>query len=183
MRVQVAHTQVQGMDAPDQIIKALKYFNERTDVQVIAILRGGGSADDLSCFNDEQLVRAISASKIPVITGIGHEVDESLCDLACDVRGSTPSNVAELLTRDRKSEKISEKIRIIRDKVFSEIRLIENDLLQKQRMLEALNPEKILRQGYAIVSGDLKVGGVVKITTFEAEAEAEIRKIRKEKKW
>ena len=64
-----------------------------------------------------------------------------------------------------------------------EIGLIENDLLQKQRMLEALNPEKILRQGYAIVSGDLKVGGVVKITTFEAEAEAEIRKIREEKKW
>lgn len=183
LKILVAHTQVQGLDAPEQIIRALKYFNERTDVQAIALIRGGGSKDDLSCFNDEALVRAVAASKIPVISGIGHEVDESLCDLACDVRGSTPSNVAELLTRDRKSEKISEKIRIIRDKIFSEIRLIENDLLQKQRMLEALNPEKILRQGYAIVSGDLKVGGVVKITTFEAEAEAEIRKIRKEKKW
>ena len=183
LKILTAHTQVQGLDAPEQIIRALKYFNERTDVQAIALIRGGGSKDDLSCFNDEALVRAVAASKIPVISGIGHEVDESLCDLACDVRGSTPSNVAELLTRDRKSEKISEKIRIIRDKIFSEIRLIENDLLQKQRMLEALNPEKILRQGYAIVSGDLKVGGVVKITTFEAEAEAEIRKIREEKKW
>jgi exodeoxyribonuclease VII large subunit len=61
IHVQVAHTQVQGMDAPDQIIRALKYFNERSEVQVIAILRGGGSADDLSCFNDEELVRAIAA--------------------------------------------------------------------------------------------------------------------------
>ena len=104
MKVLVAHTQVQGMDAPDQIIRALKYFNERDEVQVIAILRGGGSADDLSCFNDEALVREIAGSRIPVVTGIGHEVDESLCDLAADVRGSTPSNVAELLTHDRVEE-------------------------------------------------------------------------------
>ena len=92
MKVQVAHTQVQGMDAPDQIIKALNYFNEKGEVQVIAILRGGGSADDLACFNDEKLVRAIAASRIPVITGIGHEVDESLADLAADLKASTPSN-------------------------------------------------------------------------------------------
>ncbi len=109
MKVQVAHTQVQGLDAPDQIIKALQYFNERGEVQMIAILRGGGSADDLSCFNDEALVRAIAASKIPVITGIGHEVDESLSDLAADVRASTPSNAAEMLTRDR--AEVREKIR------------------------------------------------------------------------
>ena len=104
MKVQVAHTQVQGMDAPEQMIRALRYFNERGDVQVIAILRGGGSADDLSCFNDEALVREVAASRIPVICGIGHEVDESLCDLACDVRASTPSNAAEMLTRDRAEE-------------------------------------------------------------------------------
>ena len=97
MKVQVAHTQVQGLDASDQIMRALQYFNERGEVQVIAILRGGGSADDLACFNDEALVRAVAASKIPVICGIGHEVDESLCDLACDVRASTPSNAAEML--------------------------------------------------------------------------------------
>ncbi|MBR3052387.1 exodeoxyribonuclease VII large subunit [Candidatus Saccharibacteria bacterium] len=105
MRVQVAHTQVQGMDAPEQMIRALKYFNERSEVQVIAMLRGGGSADDLSCFNDEALVREIAASRIPVITGIGHEVDESLADLAADVRASTPSNAAEMLTKDRNEER------------------------------------------------------------------------------
>ena len=106
MKIMTAHTQVQGLDAPDQIIRALKYFNERSEVQAVVILRGGGSADDLSCFNDEQLVREIAASRIPVVTGIGHEVDESLSDLAADVRASTPSNAAEILTRDRAEEKM-----------------------------------------------------------------------------
>ena len=112
LEVQVAHTQVQGMVAADQIIRALKYMNEHGEVDVIAVIRGGGSADDLAVFggsaddlavfNDEALVRAIAASKIPVITGIGHEVDTSLCDMAADVVASTPSNAAQMLTRDRR---------------------------------------------------------------------------------
>ncbi len=102
--IQVCHTQVQGLAAPDQIIRALNYLNEHAEVQVIAIIRGGGSADDLSCFNDELLARSIAASRIPVITGIGHEVDESLADLVADLRASTPSNCAEMLTKDRKAE-------------------------------------------------------------------------------
>lgn len=178
MKVQVAHTQVQGMDAPEQIIRALRYFNERAEVQVIAILRGGGSADDLSCFNDEALVREIAASRIPVITGIGHEVDESLADLAADVRASTPSNAAELLTRDRKTEKIKEKIDRIQQKIEMEIRTLSNELAQKQRLLEALNPEKILKQGYAILAGDISPGNVVKITTLNQEIEAEVKKVK-----
>ena len=178
MKVLVAHTQVQGLDAPEQIIRALKYFNERGDVQMIAILRGGGSKDDLACFNDEELVRAVAASKIPVICGIGHEVDESLCDLACDVRASTPSNAAELLTRDRKTEKIMEKVERIRDKINSEIRMLESNLMQKKRIIETLNPENVLRQGYAIIAGDYAIGSVVKITTLDKEMEAKIDKIK-----
>lgn len=119
LEVQVAHTGVQGLQAADQIIHALKYLNERSEVQVIAIIRGGGSADDLAVFNDEQLVRAIASSKIPVITGIGHEVDESLSDLAADLRGSTPSNVAQMLTPDR--HEVSARIHTLISKVHSEI--------------------------------------------------------------
>ncbi len=182
MKVFVAHTQVQGLDAPEQMVRALKYFNERTDVQVIALIRGGGSKDDLSCFNDEALVRAVAASKIPVICGIGHEVDESLCDLACDVRASTPSNVAELLTRDRKTEKLQEKIEMIHQKIISEFRILESELSQKKRIIETLNPENILKQGYAILAGDIKIGNVVKITTLEQEIEAEILKFKKKGK-
>lgn len=181
MKVLTAHTQVQGLDAPEQIIRAIKYFNERTDVDAIVLIRGGGSKDDLACFNDEALVRAVASSKIPVVCGIGHEVDESLCDLACDVRASTPSNAAELLTRDRKSEKIVEKIQMIRQKIDLEIKMIESEVLQKMRILEVMNPEKILKQGYAIVSGAMDIGSVVKITTFDKECEAEIKKIKERK--
>lgn len=201
IKVQVAHTQVQGMDAPDQIIKALNYFNERGDVQIIAILRGGGSADDLSCFNDEALVRAIAASKIPVITGIGHEIDESLADLAADVRASTPSNAAEMLTLDRENvmyavnmavdrfemiainkiteekNRIDEKIKQISNALNMKIVEYRNVLSHKIKMLEMANPEKVLRQGYAILSGKVSPGNVVKITTFDKEINAEIKEI------
>ena len=178
MKVLVAHTQVQGLDAPEQIIRALKYFNENTDVQMIAMIRGGGSRDDLACFNDEALVRAVAASRIPVIAGIGHEIDESLVDLAADVRASTPSNAAEMLTRDRKTEKIREKILMMRQRMMSEINMLQSEVMQKKRLIETLNPERILRQGYAIVKGDFEIGNVVKITTFDKETEAEIKKIK-----
>ena len=135
MKVQVAHTQVQGLDAPDQIVRALRYFNERAEVQVIAILRGGGSADDLSCFNDEQLVREIASSRIPVITGIGHEVDESLCDLAADVRASTPSNAAEILTRDKMEElsKVSRLMNRATQVIFQQFEQAKHGNLEKMQ--------------------------------------------------
>ena len=205
LKIQVAHTQVQGLDAPDQIIRALKYFNERSEVQVIAILRGGGSADDLAVFNDEALVRAVAASKIPVITGIGHEVDESLCDLAADIRASTPSNAAEMLTPDKKAiitnvdtsvarvkniilDKIenmskgnSEKVSRAEWEIKHKIENFSSELKQKIKVLEAMNPEKVLKQGYAIISGKISPGNVVKITTFKHEIGAEIKEIYERK--
>ena len=201
VKIEVAHTQVQGMDAPDQIMRALKYFNEKGEVQVIAILRGGGSADDLACFNDEALVRAVAASRIPVITGIGHEVDESLCDLAADVRASTPSNAAELLVPDRRDAivgakslvdrlgrmlvgKINDeksKLADINRRIFDTINLrigdMERMLKSKFQILEAHNPERVLKQGYAILNGKISVGNVVKITTFEKQIKAEVKEI------
>lgn len=103
LNVEVAHTQVQGVDAPAQIVRAIEYFNQREELpEVIVIIRGGGSADDLAAFNDEPLVRAIAASRVPVLTGIGHEVDVSLSDMAADVRAATPSNAAQLLVPDRR---------------------------------------------------------------------------------
>ena len=201
LKIQVAHTQVQGLDAPDQIIRALKYFNERNNVQMIAILRGGGSVDDLAAFNDEELVRAVAASKIPVITGIGHEVDESLCDLAADVRASTPSNAAEMLTPDRENMKwaitmiVNELFRVIINRaedfkkdsveIVAQIRNVINmkivdfrKILSNQiKMLVALNPEKVLKQGYAILNGKISPGNVVKITTYDKEIKAEVKEV------
>ena len=201
LNVQVAHTQVQGLGAADQIIRALKYYNERAEVEVIAILRGGGSADDLAVFNDEHLEREIATSRIPVITGIGHEVDASLADLAADVVASTPSNAAQLLTRDRKAEiasikneikrtnsfineKITQILRQNRDSVLEinreivvKITTILDKVKDSERILDSLNPEKVLKRGYAILSGKISPGSVVKITTEKQEIKAEIKDV------
>ena len=201
LEVRVAHTQVQGMVAADQIIRALNYFNERSEVQVIAVIRGGGSADDLAVFNDEALVRAIAASKIPVITGIGHEIDESLCDLAADVVASTPSNAAQMLTRDRNeviaqnraelkrinnllNSKIDEllaqnrgEIARVAQQITAKIAAVEQEIKAQGKILAQLNPENVLARGYALMKGDVVVGNVVKITTMKHEIEAKIEKV------
>lgn len=102
MKVDVAHVQVQGEAAPDQMIRAIKDFNEQEQLpEVLVIIRGGGSADDLSAFNDELLVREIAASRIPTLVGVGHEVDETLADMT-DVRAATPSNAAQIVIPDKR---------------------------------------------------------------------------------
>ena len=202
LEVLTAHCQVQGIDAPDQMIRALKYFNEKAEVDIIAIMRGGGSADDLAAFNDEELVRQIAASRIPVITGIGHEVDESLADLAADVRASTPSNVAEMLTLDKQAEiaKIETQISGLNKKIVQEINMVsssimgkitevknaiwlkidslERDILGKVKMVEAANPASVLKRGYAIVSGKIAEGSEVEIRLENKIATAEIKKVK-----
>ena len=202
LELQVAHTQVQGMTAADQIIRALNYLNERGEVQVIAVIRGGGSADDLAVFNDEALVRAIAASKIPIITGIGHEVDESLCDLAADVVASTPSNAAQMLSRDRREVIMNIRSDIIRinnlfnteaEKQISNVReeilrigndlvvkitTLENEIESQRRILEQLSPEKVLERGYALIKGEINIDNVVEITTIKHEIKAKITEVR-----
>jgi len=96
--VVVAETYVQGPRAATAIVDVLGRLSERTDVIVIA--RGGGSFEDLLPFSDERLVRAIAACPVPVITAVGHEQDTPLCDLAADVRASTPTAAARLVVPD-----------------------------------------------------------------------------------
>lgn len=172
----VAHTQVQGMEAPRQIVRALDHFNQMAEpVDVIAIIRGGGSADDLSAFNDEPLVRAIAASRIPTIVGVGHEIDTSLSDMAADVRAATPSNAAQLLVPDK--QEVARQVQSAVQTMLGRITLLYDEqsrLLteQKQRLLDGvdgayrrareryvqlvailsqLDPRNALRRGYALV--------------------------------
>ncbi len=96
------NVQVQGAKATNSIVNALTELNEsQQDLDCIILTRGGGSLEDLQAFNTEEVVRAIYASKIPVVCGVGHERDVTLSDLVADVRASTPSNAAEIVAPDK----------------------------------------------------------------------------------
>lgn len=93
--------QVQGEFSAKQVALAIEFFNTKYAVDVMIVGRGGGSMEDLWSFNEEVVVRAIAASKIPIISAVGHETDFSLADFAADVRAATPSQAAELAVPDR----------------------------------------------------------------------------------
>jgi exodeoxyribonuclease VII large subunit len=107
---------VQGVDAPASIIKALKAAQKNPLVEVIIIARGGGSAEDLSCFNDEALARAIFSSAVPTVSGVGHEADFTICDFVASKRAPTPTGAAVLITKDQSmiAKEIYEKMNLIR---------------------------------------------------------------------
>lgn len=175
LEIEVAHTVVQGTEAPMQIVRAIEYFNQREELpDVIVIIRGGGSVDDLSCFNDEPLVRAIASSRVPVLTGIGHEVDVSLSDMAADVRAATPSNAAQLLVPDRGEiiDRIDRTERRLVEQIVLRVRELKQhtetsgstmrqavrDVFRRTRkefehmeaLLMHLDPKQALRRGFAI---------------------------------
>jgi len=94
-------TPVQGEHAAESIIRALKIANQQDQCDVLLLIRGGGSLEDMSCFNDEALARAIAKSEIPIVTGIGHEIDFTIADFVADIRAPTPSVAAETVSPDQ----------------------------------------------------------------------------------
>lgn len=124
-------SQVQGDEAPAQIVTAIHALNEISRPDVILLVRGGGSMEDLWAFNSEEVVRAVVNSEIPVVTGIGHETDLILADFAADVRGPTPSAAAELGTPDRADLRVD-----LREIESSLLRVMSDHLLRKRWGLE-----------------------------------------------
>lgn len=203
MQVDVAHVQVQGEGAADQMIRAIKYFNEQAELpEVLLLIRGGGSADDLAVFNDELLVREIAASRVPTLVGVGHEVDTTLADLAADVRAATPSNAAQLLVPDRSAviAEVRGKLRAVLPVVERAIELrqqavrsqLETALwridqaheqsLQRlsglRRTLSGYDPARVLARGYALVRGEVAVGGAIEIERINDTITAEVTDVR-----
>ena len=199
LAVDVAHVQVQGEGAEKQIIRALEYFNQRELLpEVIVIVRGGGSAEDLQTFNTEPIVRAIAASRAPVMTGIGHEQDITLADLVADARASTPSNAAERLVPDKRDSieasravvlqiasrverYIQLEIDMLRSNLASALdgslqRIDEIEMRHEQlhSLLVAYNPMRVLARGYAIMRGEVQVGAKIEIETKQHNITAEV---------
>ena len=133
-QVVLAPALVQGREAPDSLIAALQALDEWGKCDVIIIGRGGGSMEDLWCFNNERLVRQIVACHTPIISAVGHETDFTLCDYAADLRAPTPSAAAELASV--KMEQLEERLEILADRTK---RAAGHYLAQKEQQLQRLS--------------------------------------------
>lgn len=133
-RIEVFDCLMQGREASQKIARAIEHFNRQRSVDVILIMRGGGSFSDLWCFNEPPVLEAIFNSQLPVVTAIGHEADVTLADLVADQRAATPTAAANQVLPDR-----GQLLRLIRDRVGQ---LLKNDLLE--RFAEQLVQEDLL---------------------------------------
>lgn len=175
--VSLADVYVQGAQSPPQIVKAVEYFNRQPDlVDVLVLTRGGGSAEDLAAFNDERVVRAVAASRIPTLVAIGHEVDISLSEMAADLRASTPTNAAQLVVPSRNEasmelkavrnglnnalqsgvdselRQITSSREYLTNQVFTLIEHLKNNLQSSNKIVRIFDPRAALKRGYAIIS-------------------------------
>jgi exodeoxyribonuclease VII large subunit len=138
---------VQGAGAAEEIAEGIRALNERGDVDVIIAGRGGGSIEDLWAFNEEIVARAVAESKIPIVSAVGHETDFTIADFVADVRASTPSNAAELVS-------------VVREEILINVRALEGRLgrsIRRRMDICRLNLERLSRnRAFAVAPNKIK---------------------------
>jgi exodeoxyribonuclease VII large subunit len=132
----IAHTRVQGEGVESEIAQAIKDVQQISDVEVVLVVRGGGSIEDLWCFNTEAVARAVSQCRVPVISGVGHETDVTICDLVADLRAPTPTAAAEMVSQGR--AELTDRWRNMTRLLFAGM---DQRLTTAHRRLERLNPK------------------------------------------
>lgn len=145
-RIIVYPSYVQGELAPQSLAGGIRFFNNRQKVDVIIIGRGGGSAEDLWCFNDEMLARTIAESEIPVISAVGHETDFTICDFVADMRAPTPSAAAELAFFDASEVlmRVDTLGRRASAALENRVQELQGKIDRLSRDLQLISPEKVL---------------------------------------
>ncbi len=141
-------TVVQGESASISIAQAIGRANERDECDVLIVGRGGGSLEDLWCFNNEILARTIAASQIPIVSAVGHEVDVTIADFVADMRAPTPSSAAELVSRDsnHKTMLLQQKYQSLNQAIHHYLVESKSSLSFLERKLERKQPNYLLQQ-------------------------------------
>jgi exodeoxyribonuclease VII large subunit len=143
----IRNTAVQGVNAVAQIVEALRELDANPDVDVIVIARGGGSVEDLLPFSDETLCRAIAACRTPVVSAVGHEPDNPLCDLVADVRAATPTDAAKKVVPDTAAESAR-----VADLRHRSARALRNWVGREQHTLAALRSRPALAEPIRMIT-------------------------------
>lgn len=137
---------VQGKEAPAEIAHAIECMNKNKMADVLIVGRGGGSIEELWAFNEEQTVRAVAASEIPVVSAVGHETDFTLTDFAADKRAATPSQAAEIVVADANAylNSVAELEKRLKNTVLKRLALSETTLKRLQNSWALSNPQRML---------------------------------------
>ncbi len=146
LHIRLYPVRVQGEGAADEIVEAIQAFNRHRAADVLILARGGGSLEDLWAFNEESLARAIVASKIPIITGVGHETDFTIADFVADLRAPTPSAAAELVIKSK--AELKERVVVLQHRLAQ---LLRFQVLHARQRLTALLAERGWRQLEALL--------------------------------
>lgn len=170
----VAHCAVQGLTAVDDLCFGLDHLNSHHKLDLIVVVRGGGSAEDLHAFNTEAVARAIVRSRVPVVVGVGHERDITIADFVADIRAATPSNAAQLVLptneevqslvfqlvqqgakrvvqaiRDRQN-RITVLATGIHDRLGFHLKLLSEQVTRLTKTIDAISPQATLKRGYSL---------------------------------